>query len=337
MGALAALFLLHVAGLPTPASAEGAPVAPGVTRSGVVAGPRAAALRHADPARALRSAAGALPDSTVVVLLGTGMPRPDPDHHGPATAVVVGERTYLFDAGPGVERQMAAAHLPIDGPTALFITHLHTDHTLGYPDLIFTSWVMGRRHALQAYGPPGLRAMTDQLAQAYAEDIRIRTEGLEHETPDGWKVDVHETRGGVVYDSGGVKITAFRVEHGSWKVALGYRIDTPDRSVVISGDTRPSPEVEREATGVDVLVHEVYAASRVAPERRPGGSDWPAYMRAFHTSDRELGRLAAKAQPKLLILTHVIYRRTVERESIDVIRKAGYRGGIVIGEDLGRY
>jgi ribonuclease BN (tRNA processing enzyme) len=276
-------------------------------------------------------------DSTVVVLLGTGMPRPDPGHQGPATAVVVGDRTFLFDAGPGVERQMAAAHLPIDGPTALFITHLHSDHTLGYADVILTSWVMGRDRPLPAYGPPGLQAMTEHLVQAYAEDIRIRTEGLEHEVPGGWKVDVHETEGGVVYDSGGVEITAFRVEHGSWPVALGYRIDTPDRSVVISGDTRYSPEVERQATGVDVLVHEVYAASQTAPEERPGGTDWPAYMKAFHTSDRELGRLAAEARPELLILTHVVYRAAVERESVDVIRKAGYRGRIVIGEDLGSY
>jgi ribonuclease Z len=291
----------------------------------------------ASPAAALSVDGGPTPDSTLVVLLGTGFPRPDPHHQGPATAVVVGDRTFLFDAGPGVERQMAAAHLPIAGPTALFITHLHTDHTLGYPDLIFTSWVMGRRHALQAYGPPGLQAMTDHLAEAYAEDIRIRTEGLEHEAPGGWKVDVHETRGGVVYDSGGVRVTAFRVEHGSWKVALGYRIDTPDRSVVISGDTRPSPEVEREATGVDVLVHEVYAASGLAPEERPGGSDWPRYMKAFHTSDRELGRLVAKAQPKLLILTHVIYRARVKVESEGIIRAAGFSGRIVIGEDLARY
>jgi ribonuclease Z len=320
MPMLAALLLVPLAGPP----AQG-PVTP------------PALARPVAPPALARPVVRPDSDSTVVVLLGTGFPRPDPEHQGPATAVVVGKRTFLFDAGPGVERQMAAARLPIAGPTALFITHLHTDHTLGYPDLIFTSWVMGRRRPLQAYGPPGLRAMTDHLVQAYAEDIRIRTEGLEHETPGGWKVDVHETRGGVVYDSGGVKITAFRVEHGSWRVALGYRIDTPDRSVVISGDTRPSPEVEREAAGVDVLVHEVYAASRLAPEDRSGGSDWPAYMRAFHTSDRELGRLAARARPKLLILTHVIYRRAVERESIDAIRKAGYRGRIVIGEDLDRY
>ena len=105
----------------------------------------------------------ARPDSTVVVLLGTGTPRPDPDASAAATAVVVGSRVFLFDAGPGVMRQLAAAGLPINGVTALFLTHLHTDHTLGYPDLIFTSWVMGRRTPLQAYGPTGLRRMTDHL------------------------------------------------------------------------------------------------------------------------------------------------------------------------------
>ena len=113
-------------------------------------------------------------DSVVVVLLGTGMPRPDPDASGPATAVVVGRRVFLVDAGPGIERRLAAAHLPIDGVTALFITHLHSDHTLGYPDLIFTSWVMGRKQPLAAYGPHGLQKMTDHLVAAWAEDIEVR-------------------------------------------------------------------------------------------------------------------------------------------------------------------
>lgn len=276
-------------------------------------------------------------DSTVVVLLGTGTPRPDPQHHGSATAVVVGSRVLLFDAGPGVETRMAAAGLPISGPDALFITHLHSDHTLGYPALLLTSWVMRRDRPFAVYGPPGLEAMTEHLAEAWAEDIRIRTDGLEHEIPDAWRVTVHETRGGVVYDSAGVRVTAFPVLHGSWPVALGYRIDTPDRSIVISGDTRYSEEVERQARGVDVLVHEVYAASALAPEKRPGGDDWPAYMKAYHTSDVELGRLAARAQPHLLILTHVIYRKAVEAESEGIIRAAGYRGRVVVGEDLARY
>lgn len=131
-------------------------------------------------------------DSTVVVLLGTGMPRPDPKASGPATAVVVGNRVFLIDAGPGVERQLSAAQLPINGVTALFITHLHSDHTLGYPDLIFTSWVMGRKTPLQAFGPHGLQTMTNHLIAAFAEDIKVRVEGLEHQTPDGYKVFVHE-------------------------------------------------------------------------------------------------------------------------------------------------
>jgi ribonuclease BN (tRNA processing enzyme) len=276
-------------------------------------------------------------DSTTIVLLGTGGPRPDPATSGPATAVVVGQRVFLFDAGPGVERRLSAAGLPINGVTALFVTHLHSDHTLGLPDLIFTSWVMGRRTPLQAYGPHGLRNMVDHIIAAWSEDIAIRTDGLEHETPGGYRVAVHEIRPGVVYDSGGVKVTAIPVLHGSWKEAFGYRIDAPGRTIVISGDTRPSPALEAAARGVDVLIHEVYPESRVAPENRPGGADWPRYLRAFHTSDVELGRLAATAGPKLLILHHIVRGVGAEAELIAGIRKGGFQGRVVIGKDLERY
>jgi len=276
-------------------------------------------------------------DSTTIVLLGTGGPRPNPAASGPATAVVVGRRVFLFDAGPGVERRLSAAGLPIDGVTAVFITHLHSDHTLGLPDLIFTSWVMGRRRPLQMYGPHGLRAMADHIVAAWSEDIAIRTDGLEHETPGGYRVAVHEITPGVVYDSGGVKVTAIPVLHGSWKESFGYRIDTPDRAIVISGDTRPSPALEAAARGVDVLIHEVYPESEVAPENRPGGADWPRYLRAFHTSDIELGRLAATAGPKLLILYHVVRGIVADAELIAAMRKAGFQGRVVIGKDLERY
>ena len=258
---------------------------------------------HAHSARIVAPA-----DTTTVVLLGTGVPRPDPQASGPATAIVVGSRTFLFDAGTGVERQLSAAKLPINGVTALFVTHLHTDHTLGLPDLIFTSWLMGRAKPLQAYGPHGLRAMVDHIVAAWSEDIAIRTNGLEHETAKGYDVAVHEISPGVVYDSGGVKVTAIPVLHGDWKESYGYRVDTPTRSIVISGDTRPTGALATAATGVDVLIHEVYPEARLAPEPRPGGEDWPKYMRAFHTSDIELGRIAAAARPKLLILYHVAKR-----------------------------
>lgn len=277
------------------------------------------------------------PDSSAVVLLGTGGPFPDPRASGPATAVTVGDRVFLFDAGPGVERQLRAAHLPIKGVTALFVTHLHSDHTLGYPDLIFTSWVMGRGTPLAVFGPPGLRAMTDHILAAYAEDIRIRTAGLEHERPGGWRVRVTEIRPGVVYDSGGVRVTAFPVSHGSWRYAFGYRIDTPHRSVVISGDTNPNEELVRIASGADVLVHEVYPEVRLAAEERPGGEDWPRYMRSFHTSDRELGALAARIRPGLLVLTHIVRMGGTDEELVAGVREGGFQGKTVVGKDLARY
>src|SRR5438067_9204380 len=126
--------------------------------------------------------------TTKVILLGTGTPYPDPAASGPATAVVVGKRVFLIDAGPGVMRRLKAANLPINGVEALFITHLHSDHTLGYPDLIFTSWVMRRRAPFPVFGPPGLQRMTNHLLAAYSEDIRIRTDGLEHEVAGGYRV-----------------------------------------------------------------------------------------------------------------------------------------------------
>ena len=271
-------------------------------------------------------------ESTVVVLLGTGTPRPDPEASGPATAIVVGQRVFLVDAGPGVERRLAAAHLPIDGVTALFVTHLHSDHTLGYPDLIFTTWVMGRTKPLAAYGPHGLRAMTDHILAAWAEDIDVRTNGLEKRTPGGYRVDVHEISPGVVYDSAGVRVTAFAVEHGTWREAYGYRFDSPGRSVVISGDTKPSENLVRAAAGADVLVHEVYPAARMATESPP----WPTYMREFHTSDVELGQLAARIRPKLLILSHIIRRGATDEELLAGVRKS-FDGRVVVGHDLERY
>ncbi|HEY4219132.1 MAG TPA: MBL fold metallo-hydrolase [Gemmatimonadaceae bacterium] len=275
-------------------------------------------------------------DSTTVILLGTGMPRPDPDASGPSTAVVVGSRVFLFDAGAGVMRRIAAAKLPINGVTALFFTHLHSDHTLGYPDVIFTTWVMGRKTPMQTYGPRGLKSMTDHIIAAWSIDEDVRTNGLEHETPNGYAVNVHEIRAGVVYDSGGVRITAFPVLHGTID-AFGYRIDTPTRSVVISGDTRPSPALLAASRNVDVLVHEVYSAAKLQPEKRPGGDDWPTYMHQFHTSDVELGKLAANAKPKLLLLTHILRTGATDAELIKGVRAGGFNGRVEVGRDLGRY
>jgi len=274
---------------------------------------------------------------TRVILLGTGTPYPDPNASGPATAIVVGERVFLFDAGAGVMRQINAAGLPISGPEATFITHLHSDHTLGYPDLIITSWIMRRKKPLEVYGPFGLKRMTSQLLSAFSEDIEIRTRGLEREVPGWLKVNVHEITTGVIYNHDGVKVTAIRVPHGSWKRAYGFRIDTPDRSIVISGDTKPSTALIAAAKNVDLLIHEVYLSTNLKTEDRPGGEYWPQYMREFHTSETELGSLAAKSNCKTLLLTHTIRFGGTDEQLLAGIRSAGYSGPVIVGKDLGRY
>lgn len=278
-------------------------------------------------------------DTTAVILLGTGTPNPDASHQGPAVAVTVGQRIFLFDAGPGVVRQMNAAHLPVRGGpvTALFLTHLHSDHTLGYPDLILTSWVMGRRQRLKVVGPRGTSAMTSHLIEAYKEDIEVRIHGLERESAEGYKVDVQETDGGVVYDSAGVTILAIPVPHGSISHAFAYKVVTPDGAVLISGDTRPSSALEKAAKGVNLLLHEVYPEVRLAPEPRPGGEHWPQYMRSFHTSDKELGALAGRARPALLVLYHIVRMGGTDEELTRGIREGGYSGDLVIGTDLERF
>lgn len=274
---------------------------------------------------------------TRLIILGSGTPVPDPERAGPAYAVTYGTRVFLFDAGAGVMRRVAAAGLPIDGMTAVFLTHLHSDHTLGLPDVIHTTWVMGRAAPMPIIGPPGTAAMVDHLQAAWAEDIAIRTEGLEHGRPGGHRVTVRESAGGVVYDSAGIRIRAIPVKHGSWPVAFAFRIDTPDRSIVLGGDTAPSEALEQASRGVDVLVHEVYDSKRVAPERRPGGSTWPQYLREAHTSDEELGALAERAKPKQLILSHVLRMGGPMEEVVAGVRRGGFTGTLVVAKDLDRF
>lgn len=273
-------------------------------------------------------------DSVSVVLLGTGTPRPDPGASGPATAVVIGKKVLVFDAGAGVEVQLRKANLPIKGVTALFITHLHSDHTIGYPDLIFTSWVMGRKQPMDVYGPVGLKYMTKHLIKAYKEDIDIRINGLEHGSRDGYKVKVHEIDTGIVYQSDGVSVEAIPVLHGNWKKAYAYKVVTPQKTIVISGDTRYCPLLEQKSKNVDILIHEVYPENEREPEKRDGGSTWPQYLLSFHTSEAELGKLASVANPKLLILYHIVRHKTTDEKLIEGIKNAGFTGKVIVGKDL---
>src|SRR6202158_5724119 len=186
---------------------------------------------------------------TKVVMLGSGTPAIDPDRSGPAVAVVVNDTAYLADVGAGVVRRAKAAALARTPkalePTSLrvvFVTHLHSDHTVGYPDLIFTPWTVGRRVALEVYGPKRLKAMTEHLLEAYRVDIETRTsaDGNQRGFPEGHNVNAHKIPPGVFYKDANVTVTAFATKHAM--ESYGYRFDPADRSIVISGDTNPTQE-----------------------------------------------------------------------------------------------
>jgi ribonuclease BN (tRNA processing enzyme) len=284
------------------------------------------------------SARGTAPGAELV-LLGTGTPNADPDRWGPAVAVVVGDRSYLIDAGVGVVRRAAAAAktgLAALEPAALqrvFITHLHSDHTLGLPDLMLSPWVLDRPVPLEVYGPPGLAAMTRHIEAAWREDIDMRLFGLEPQSSRNYRAVVHEVRPGLVYQDDRVRIEAIPVVHGSWPEAYGYKVMAGGRTFVVSGDTRPLDAIADACRGCDVLMHEVYSAAKLAT--RP--PDWQRYHRAFHTSTVELAALADKARPKTLVLYHQLFWGATDDDLVREIREAGYTGRVVSGKDLARY
>ena len=275
---------------------------------------------------------------TRVVMLGTGTPNADPERSGPAVAVVVNDRAYLFDAGPGIVRRASAAERA--GTRALrqpnlgvvFLTHLHSDHTLGLPDLMFSPWVLERTAPLRVFGPAGTRQMVASLASAYREDIRVRLDGGEPSNKTGWKTEASDVNPGLVFQDSNVKVTAFAVPHGAWTNAFGYRIETRDRVIVISGDTGPSEEIVKQCNGCDVLVHEVRSHERLAT--RPEA--WQQYHRAFHTSTLELAALAQRARPKLLVLYHQLYWGATDEDLLREVRTV-YTGAVVSAKDLGIY
>jgi ribonuclease Z len=275
--------------------------------------------------------------TTRVVLLGTGNPAPIPERSGPATAIVVNDTAYLVDFGPGVVRRANAAFrdksIKALEPVKLrvaFVTHLHSDHTIGYPDVIFTPWTMGRRVPLEVYGPKGLKAMTKSLQEAYRLDIETRTnaDGNQREFPQGHEVNAHEIAPGVIYKDSNVTVTAFATRHAM--ESYGYRFDTPDRSIVISGDTNPTQATIDACRGCDVLIHEVHTPQWLA-SRPPTFQQFAA---KYHTTTPQLAELAQKAKPRLLILYHY---SSVSPEELNDEMRARYPGHFVVGRDLDVY
>ena len=256
---------------------------------------------------------------TKVVVLGSGTPNPIPDRAGPCVAVVVDESAYLVDFGSNVVRQAEKAkRMGVKGltPNTLnhaFLTHLHSDHTVGIADLIFTPWVLGRQQPLKIFGPKGIREMTEHTTAAFAADIKARMEMTCPTPPDGYKTEVKEVGEGVVHQDELVKVEAFLVNHPPFE-AYGYRFTTPDRVVVISGDTAPTDNLVKYAKNCDVLVHEVISATGVK-KRTP---DWYEYHTTVHTTCEQLGEIAAKTQPGMLVLYHQLFMCGPNESGIEV-------------------
>lgn len=290
------------------------------------------------------SSSASPPSGSKVVLLGTGTPAATPDRSGPATAIVVNDIAYLVDFGPGVVRRASAAAIS-RGMTALqptrlqlaFVTHLHSDHTVGYADLIFSPWTLGRRLPLDVYGPRGLKEMTRHLLEAYRVDIETRTnaDGNQRTFPDGHRVNAHEIAPGVVFRDKNVTVTAFPTKHAM--ESYGYRFDTPDRSIVISGDTNPTQTTIDACRGCDVLIHEVHTSAWLDARPEAGGAPPGTFRRfseKYHTTTEQLGELARRAKPRLLILYHY---NSLSPEELQAEMMKHYSGQFVIGRDLDVY
>lgn len=275
---------------------------------------------------------------TKVILLGTGNPNPDPKHLGCSLIILVDETPYVVDFGAGLVRQAAALtpeyggvieELDIKNLAIAFLTHMHSDHTIGYPDLILTPWVMGRKKPLEVYGPDGITEMTENILKAYRDDIKYRLYGLEPVNNEGWRVNAYEIREGVVYEDTNVTVEAFLVKHGTWPNAYGYRFTTPDKVIVISGDTAPCENIINYSLGVDILIHEVYFKKAFDEKDK----FWKRYHSINHTSTYELAEIANKTRPGLLVLDHVLFWGGSEQEILDEIAQ-GYDEKVVVGTDL---
>ncbi len=274
-----------------------------------------------------------------VTLLGTSSTVPWADRFGPSTLIEAGDQKLLFDAGRGVPIRLRQINVPLRKVDVLFVTHYHSDHTLGIPDVWLTGWLSGsfaqRTTPFHVIGPVGAKALMSNLQNAYAADIKIRIEDTKL-PPEGIAIVAEEfDKDGLAYEKNGVKVIAFEVDHGAAiKPAYGYRIEYKDRSVVISGDTRNNQNVIKYGTGADVLIHEVASAR---PELLATSIPVQRVI-ALHTTPREAGRVFSQTKPKIAVYTHISLqgRENFPVPTIDEViaeTRQTYSGALVAGAD----
>jgi ribonuclease Z len=256
----------------------------------------------------------------VVILLGTGTPSVKEDQFGPSTLVVAGATRLLFDCGRGASLRIMQAGEQLQGVRHVFLTHLHSDHVVGLPDLWLTGWEYGREKPLRLFGPADTSNMAAHLEQAFTADIEGRQQSPERLPASGARIQVHEVREGVAFDESGVRVTAFKVDHGPFSPALGYRVDYRGHSVVISGDTRPCENLIKHAERTDVLIHNAWVVD--SPDSK---------ALQFVSSPEEAGDVFGHVKPRLAVITHY-------SSSKDLLERtqARYGGKLVVGKDLTR-
>lgn len=278
------------------------------------------------------------PGSLRVTLLGTGNPRPLLERFGPSTLVEsLGEKPgrLVVDTGRGITTrlwQLGEAKM-LANVDCVLLTHLHSDHVVGLPDLWLTGWLFGREKPLRVFGPAGTRDLADGLKKAYAFDVHIRRDVDERLPADGAELEVVEVRPERPFSCNGFNVTPFLVDHGVVVPALGYRVDAAGRSVVFSGDTRASDAVAEHARGVDVLVHEVVSPEVEWRVSQVKGKERVGRIIAHHTTPEAAGRIFSRAAPRLAVYSHIVPSPARDEDLVEPTRKT-YQGPLAVGEDL---
>jgi ribonuclease Z len=259
-------------------------------------------------------------DEMRVTLLGTGTPFPDAERFGSAILVEAADKKLLFDCGRGVVIRLTQAGVSPKDIDGLFLTHLHSDHVVGIPDLWLTGWFLGRSKPLPIWGPQGSSSMAKHLVQAFAFDIHIRESAPDPLPGKGVEIDAKEIEQGEIYNDGSARVSAFQVDHGTVKPAFGYRVDSAGRSVVISGDTKFCQNLVNFAKGADCLIHTAWSAD--------SNNTTPSSKRSIASAE-DAGRVFAIVKPKL----GVVYHYKDEEGLSDAVRKE-YDGPFAIAGDL---
>jgi len=280
-----------------------------------------------------------LSSETKLIILGSGTPNPDPERYGSGYAVVVNDEAYIVDFGPGIVRRISAMSptwggefpsMELENINTAFLTHIHSDHSGALADLILTPWIMGRDEPLNLYGPEGLKAMSENITEAYIDDINYRLYGSQPANELGFTTNVTEiSDDGTIFKDNNIEVIAFKNAHGDFKNSFGFLFITDDKRILFSGDTAVSNNLMKYGKNLDILVHEVFSSETFVNKTK----DWQIYHQAHHTSSLDLGIIADELQPKKLVLSHILFWGASEESLLKDVRK-NFNGETIIAADL---